>query len=367
METKAPGKDNFGDTRMVLETLHNTSKGWSAKRPWNAMGPEDKNATSVLAQQLQLAQACGQEHIQKEVIDNILAKVNAPPRRPLNILPDNRPKPKPKEFTKDDNTRTPSVKEPNLWLGPKLPDWKNVTPDDPCNKGLWPDQRPAQDQGGVCSITKRMVAGKEQGGVCPINKEMVSGKLCSPPALQESEMVIQQWAFTLQDQGGVCPITKGIVAGKDQGGVCPIPKGMVAGKDQGGVCPITKGTVGGKEGGSSNPDLYWKRCHVSPEHANLSTHDRDAVVGMLNDLSKLRSDLFGGACTTGYCSASSGRTYMLKGVDPRVDPAPANERRLKLLMNKIARGIPQYDPMGENKKLGPPFHLPKCIPFTTAR
>ncbi|XP_069071853.1 sperm microtubule inner protein 6 isoform X2 [Pleurodeles waltl] len=218
-----------------------------------------------------------------------------------------------------------------------------------------------KDQGGVCPITKGIVAGKDQGGVCPINKGIVAGKD------QGGVCPITKGMVAGKDQGGVCPIPKGMVAGKDQGGVCPIPKGMVAGKDQGGVCPITKGTVGGKEGGSSNPDLYWKRCHVSPEHANLSTHDRDAVVGMLNDLSKLRSDLFGGACTTGYCSASSGRTYMLKGVDPRVDPAPANERRLKLLMNKIARGIPQYDPMGENKKLGPPFHLPKCIPFTTAR
>nr|XP_014354265.1 PREDICTED: uncharacterized protein LOC106707033 [Latimeria chalumnae] len=37
---------------------------------------------------------------------------------------------------------------------------------------------------------------------------------------------------------------------------------------------------------------------------------------------------------------SSGRTYRLEGVDPRVDGSPANEKRLKKLLAKIERSIP---------------------------
>ncbi|XP_078533373.1 uncharacterized protein LOC144819281 isoform X2 [Lissotriton helveticus] len=140
----------------------------------------------------------------KDAIDNILEKLNAPKRKPWNILPDDRPKPKPKEITKVDNTKTPLPKEPNLWLGPKLPDWKVATPDDPCCRSRWPGQRPPQDQA-----------------------------------------------------GGVCPVSNGRMAGKDQAG---------------GVRPITNGRLVGKEAGSFNSDLYWKRCQVTPENANISTH-----------------------------------------------------------------------------------------------
>ncbi|XP_078533369.1 sperm microtubule inner protein 6 [Lissotriton helveticus] len=89
--------------------------------------------------------------------------------------------------------------------------------------------------------------------------------------------------------------------------------------------------------------------------------------GMLNDLEKLRAALSSSNCNTGYSSASSGRTYILNGVDPRLDPAPKTERKPKLIMNKIGRGIPQYDPKGEHRNLGPAFPVPKCNPITTVR
>ncbi|XP_069482937.1 sperm microtubule inner protein 6 [Ambystoma mexicanum] len=243
---------------------------------------------SVLAHEVHKAQTCGRENILPEVVDRVLASATAPRRKLLDILPDNRPKPKPKELTKETLAKEmPDERSCNLSKGPKLPDWKTESQEeeDPCRACLWPDQRP------------------------------------SP---------------------------------------CPIP-------GQEGMLSMAKGLQGGQIAGTSNQDLYWKRCQVTPEHANLSTHDRGAIVKMLDTLEKNRSGLTGGWCKTGYCSPSSGRTFMMKGVDPRVDPAPATERRLKLVMSKIARGIPHYDPLQGSRNLGPPFRLPECIPFTSVK
>ncbi|MEE6517255.1 hypothetical protein FKM82_027347 [Ascaphus truei] len=103
----------------------------------------------------------------------------------------------------------------------------------------------------------------------------------------------------------------------------------------------------------------------------FSSSEKETIVKMLHTLSKnhfpLSETEAGRKGVKGYYNQASGRYYRLKGIDPRVDASPANERHLNHTLEQIERNIPCYDPMEGRIRYGAPVQRSHRMPSKNPR